>query len=99
MSFVVTVLLRAHPGHESAFLALILENARSSLAGGPGCRRFEVCTAPERPGEVFLYEVYDDATAFEAHKTMRHYLDFNAAAAPMLADKVVKTYQLAEDTP
>lgn len=99
MSFVVTVRLRVRPGRESAFLTLVRENARASLSGEPGCRRFDVCLAPERPGEVFLYEIYDDAEAFEAHKAARHYLDFDAAAAPMLAAKAVGTYRLEEGDP
>ena len=65
---------------QPAFLDLVTENAARSLADEPGCRRFDVCVSPDRPGEVLLYEIYDDAAAFETHKSMPHYHGFLAAA-------------------
>lgn len=92
--FVVTVTFRLRPGKRGAFLPLMMENARLSASREPGCRQFDVCEVPGSPEEIFLYEVYDDAEAFAAHKATDHYLDFTAKAGPLIADKAVRTYAL-----
>lgn len=74
-------------------MPLMLENARSSLRHEPGCHQFDVCTDPSRPEEVFLYELYSDATAFDVHQTMPHFSNFNAAASDMIAEKTAQTYE------
>ena len=90
--FAVTVTFRIRPGQMEAFRPLMLANAATSLAEEEGCRVFDVCTDPDRPDEVFLYELYDDAEAFAAHLRAPHFLAFDAAVATMVADKQVATY-------
>lgn len=92
MPFAVVVTFRIAAGRMKEFLPLIVENARASLSDEPGCHQFDVSTDPTRPDEVFLYEVYTDSVAFEAHKQMPHYASFGEAAAGMIADKDVRTY-------
>lgn len=92
MSFAVCVTLDLHPGHRDRFLPHMLENARTSLADEPGCHVFDVCTDPDRPDRVFLYELYADAAAFAAHQHMPHYMRFNDTAEEMVAAKTVTTY-------
>ncbi len=65
---------------------------RSVLKDEPGCRQFDVCTDPDRPGDVFLYELYDDADAFQAHLQTPHFKSFDAKVAGMIAQKTVRTY-------
>ena len=73
-------------------MPLMLDNARASLRDEPGCHRFDVCHNPDQPGTVFLYEIYDDAAAFDAHLKTAHFRGFDAACAPMIAAKSVATY-------
>ena len=54
------------PEHVAAFGAAIIDNARASRETEPGCRQFDVCTDPARPGLYFLYELYDDEAAVRA---------------------------------
>jgi autoinducer 2-degrading protein len=89
---VVDFILR--PGCRERFLPLILENARRSVADEPGCRRFDVCEDPADPASIFLYEIYDDEAAFEAHKRTEHFRRFEAASADMVADKRVRALAL-----
>jgi quinol monooxygenase YgiN len=91
--YVVTVEFTVHAQHVEAFRARMLENARASLAQEPGCRQFDVCVDPAAPAAVFLYEVYADRAAFDAHLAAPHYLAFAAAVAPWVAAKVVRTYE------
>lgn len=90
--FAVVVTFQIKPDRFDAFMPLMLENARSSLRDEEGCHQFDVCTDPDHPGEVFLYELYTDAAAFEVHKTMPHFRAFDSATADMIAGKIVHTY-------
>ena len=89
MTYAVCVTFRLHEGSAEAFRPLMLENARTSLAVEPGCQRFDVLTDPGRPGEVFLYELYDDRAAFDAHLASAHFRAFDAQVAGMVAEKRV----------
>lgn len=93
--FVVTVTFETAPEHAATFLARVRQQARDSLANEPGCHRFDVCTDPERPERVFLYELYADAATFQAHLATAHYQAFDAEAGAMLVSKSVETWNLA----
>ena len=95
--FAVAVTFRIKPDRLDDFLPLMLENARASLADEPGCHQFDVCQSPGDPAEIFLYELYDDAAAFETHKTMPHFQRFDQAIADMVAEKTVRTYHRLGD--
>ena len=73
-----------------AFLPQMRENASASARDEPGCRQFDVCYDPDHPGHVFLYEVYDDRTAFDAHLSTPHFKSFDAATAGMIRSKKVR---------
>jgi autoinducer 2-degrading protein len=96
--YVVTVEFHIRPPHFAAFLPLMRENAQASLRIEPGCRQFDVCTDPARPSSLFLYEVYDDRSAFEAHLASEHFTRFDAAVRDMVAGKLVRTLQRVEPT-
>ncbi|TFL17906.1 putative quinol monooxygenase [Jannaschia formosa] len=93
--FAVTVTVEVTPGRMPDFLPALMENARASL-GEPACLRFDVLTDPARPDEVFLYEIYDDAAGFDAHRRTQHYRTFDAAVGPMIAAKRVRTWEKVE---
>jgi (4S)-4-hydroxy-5-phosphonooxypentane-2,3-dione isomerase len=78
------------------FRAAMVGNARASFDREPGCRQFDVCVAPEDPATIFLYEVYDDQAAFDAHLATPHFLAFNQMTSPWIADKRVRTLQRIE---
>jgi len=92
MPYVVTVQFTIKPGQMPTFHKLMLENARASLRDEPGCRQFDVCTDPDRPDQMFLYEVYDDRASFDAHMTMPHFKHMGEASAGMAEDKRIVTY-------
>ena len=94
--YVVTVEFTVHAPHIETFRARMLENARASLAHEPGCTQFDVCVDPAAPAVVFLYEVYADRAAFDAHLAAPHYLAFAQAVAPWVAAKSVRMYQRVE---
>ncbi|HVL71538.1 MAG TPA: putative quinol monooxygenase [Beijerinckiaceae bacterium] len=88
--YVVVVEFEIDPSSWDAFRPLMLENARRSMADEPGCRLFDVCTEPERPHLIYLYEIYDDRAAFEAHTRTPHFRRFDEATRPMVRAKRVR---------
>lgn len=79
------------PEHAEAFRRLVVENAAASLRDEPGCRQFDVVEPEGAAGErVILYEIYDDAEAFEAHLATAHYARFTAASETMVRAKHVQ---------
>ena len=77
------------------FRKLIVENARASVRDEPGCRQFDVVIPQGEKERVFLYEIYDDADAFEAHKRTAHFAQFDRDSAPLVAVKAVTLGDLA----
>lgn len=94
--FAVCVTFTLRPGRAGTFRPLAEAQARASLAE-PGCRVFDVWTDPERPDELFLYEIYDSAAAFQAHLGTSHFKRFDAETAEMVTDKRVVTWASRAD--
>jgi (4S)-4-hydroxy-5-phosphonooxypentane-2,3-dione isomerase len=93
--FVITVDFTVKPGAMAAFRKLIDKNAQESCADEPGCRRFDVLVPTELGDRVFLYEIYDDRAAFDAHLKTRHFDVFNRESAGFVISKKVIEYNLA----
>ena len=90
--FALTVTFDLVPGHADAFLEHMHVNAVACRSDEPGCRRFDVCHDPERPERVFLYELYDDAAAFDAHLTAPHFKAFDAAVRDLVVSRTIATF-------
>ena len=73
-----------------AFLTIMQKNASDSLANEVGCHQFDITQDPQNPTKIFLYELYDDAVAFELHKKASHYLEFNQLVSEMVTAKSVR---------
>jgi quinol monooxygenase YgiN len=89
---VVTVVFEPKPEHAAAFRVAMLANARASRENEPGCRQFDVCIDPAS-GTIFLYELYDDRAAFDAHMRTAHFLAFDAQTRGWVARKDVRLYE------
>jgi quinol monooxygenase YgiN len=91
---VIAVEFTIHAQQLPEFMPLMLENARISRETEPGCLRFDVCRDPARPEHVFLYEIYEDRFAFDAHLATAHFKAFEAMTRAMVAGKAVQAYEL-----
>lgn len=87
--FVIIVDFQLNPGARAAFRPLMDANARASVREEPGCRRFDVVEMESEPDRILLYEIYDDAAAFDAHCRAPHFLAFDAQSAPLVKHKQV----------
>lgn len=92
--FVVTVTFEIAADKTEAFRAAILKQAKDSLQGETACRRFDICVDPDRSERFFLYEIYDDAAAFDAHLESAHFRAFDEKVSAWVRQKSVVTWQL-----
>ena len=92
MSYVVAVVFVAKPEHRAEFRQEMIANATASRTQEPGCRQFDVCESADG-SEIFLYEIYDDEAAFQAHLATDHYKRFSSRVAPWVADKRIVKYR------
>ena len=77
----------ALPGQEEKVRDVLQTQARNSLEKEPGCRTFDVCSDPDDPHKFFLYELYDDQAAVDAHGQTGHYATFRARLDPLLKSR------------
>ncbi len=84
---------RILPAHHEAFADAIAANARASRDNEPGCLQFDVCRDPDDPGLFFLYEIYRDEAAVQAHLGAPHFLQMNAATESWVESKAVRRYR------
>jgi len=91
--YIVVVDFTILPARVGAFRAAMIDNARASREHEPGCRQFDVCADPAEPARIFLYEVYDDRAAFDAHLASPHFRAFDATVAPWIGAKVVRAFE------
>ena len=85
--FAVCVDFEIDPASLAAFMPLMQKNAAESLANEVGCHQFDITQDLQNPTKIFLFELYDDAAAFETHKQASHYLKFNDAISGMVDKK------------
>lgn len=83
----IIVDFEAHPGKGEEVRDALRTQARNSLEKEPGCRHFDVCADPDDPHKFFLYELYDDDAAVEAHGRTEHYASFRATIDPLLKSR------------
>ncbi len=77
------------PSELPKFLEAIKENGANAVKE-PGCREFNITVLASNPNHVFLYEVYDNEAALEAHRQTPHFKKYQAATAGMVADRSVR---------
>ncbi|WP_299686246.1 putative quinol monooxygenase [uncultured Tateyamaria sp.] len=99
MAYVVTVTFRIVPGQMQAFLPLMRNNALASVRDEPGCLQFDVCTDGDQPDTVFLYEIYTDRAAFDAHLKTPHFKALDAATPQMVVGKTLVTFDQVDRNP
>ncbi len=86
----LVVEFRIKANHVNAFDRAITENARLSRKTEPGCRQFDVCRDSADATLFFLYELYDDEAAIQAHLQTAHYQAMNAVTADWVESKLVR---------
>ena len=86
--FSLMVQLEVRPEDRDEFLSAITTNAEASVRNEPGCHRFDVTAVEGDRHRFLLYELYDDAEAFEAHKRAPHFAAWRQVADRVLVSQV-----------
>ena len=71
--YVIIAPIQIKDGHKDEFIEALLEDARGSVNDEPGCLRFDVIQDSSDANRVWLYEVYVDEAAFQAHTQAPHF--------------------------
>ena len=90
--YAVVVTFHIEPKQFDSFVEHMRINAQASRDTEPGCHQFDICTDPDHPNQMFLYELYTDKAAFDAHTETDHFHAFNAACGDMIVDKDVRFF-------
>ena len=88
--FVIIAEFEVKPDQLEQFLELARTDASQSVAKEPGCRQFDVTLDREQPNRVVLYEVYEDAAAFDAHLETPHLAAFRAGIERLIVSRHVR---------
>jgi (4S)-4-hydroxy-5-phosphonooxypentane-2,3-dione isomerase len=94
LSIVITVIVhyRVRPGTAERVRGVLARHARASV-GEPGCLGFLAFQDAEDPERFALYEAYEDAAAFEAHRRTEHFrVNIEQTIDPMLAEREWRVY-------
>lgn len=98
-TFAIAVTFHLKQDCVDAFLKRVLQQARDSLRHEEGCRQFDVLVDEQDRSVVFLYEAYDDADAFEVHRSTEYFADFGKTVADWVESKDVRRLKLLENLP
>ena len=77
------------PGQVDNFLAALKENGAASVKE-PGCRELDISVSQKDPNHVFIFEVYENAAAAEAHTATEHFKKYKAITKDMVAKREAK---------
>jgi quinol monooxygenase YgiN len=85
-AYVNAVDLDIVPTELEKYLAAIKENGAATVKE-PGCRQFDILMLASNPNHVFLYEVYDNEAAYQAHRATDHFKKYAATTGSMVAQR------------
>ena len=74
------------PAERDKYLAAIKENGAAAIRE-PGCRQFDILVLASDPNHIFLYEVYENEAAFQAHRQTEHFKKYAALTANMVSKR------------
>ena len=74
--YVIVAPLQIKEGFKDQFVAGIKDNASGAVHDEPGCLRFDVIQDAIDENRIWVYEVYKDEAAFQAHTQAPNYLKF-----------------------
>jgi autoinducer 2-degrading protein len=79
------------PGQVDAYLAALKENGVAAVHE-PGCHEFNITVSPKDPNHVFIFEVYENTAAFEAHRATDHFKKYAATTKDMVAKRDARMF-------
>ncbi len=85
MAIGLIVRLKTQPGKGAEFEAAFATQAAGVRAAEPGNRLYELVRSRDEPDTYAVMEIYEDATALDAHRTAPHMVDNRPKMAGLVA--------------
>jgi len=79
--YIIVAPIQIKEGHKDEFIEALLEDAKGSVNDEPGCLRFDIVQDAGDSNRVWLYEVYKDEAAFQAHTEAPHFIKWRDTTA------------------
>ena len=79
--YIIVAPIQIKEGFKEQFINGMIENARGAVNDEPGCLRFDLIQDASDGNRIWLYEVYRDEEAFQAHTQAPHFIKFRDASA------------------
>ena len=93
--FAIIVDFALEDGSFDRFHSCVLENAEKSVNLEAGCHRFDVLIPDGGQSRIVLYEIYEDAEAFEAHQRTSHFQQFDADTQGLVRQRSLSRFVLS----
>lgn len=77
--YVIVAPIQIKQGFKEQFVEEMIGDARGSVNDEPGCLRFDVIQDANDENRIWLYEVYKDEAAFQAHTQAPHFIKWRDA--------------------
>jgi (4S)-4-hydroxy-5-phosphonooxypentane-2,3-dione isomerase len=90
----LVVELKLKPGRCDAFVDRARRHGEACLDTEPGCLQFDVLVPTDASDRVFLYEVYADQTALDAHGATAHMAAYRSDTNDMILERIRTTCAL-----
>ena len=84
--YIIIAAIQIKEGFKDRYIDGLVVNASSAVRDEPGCSRFDVIQDANDANKIWVYEVYDDEAAFQAHTQAPHFLKFREASADWRVD-------------
>jgi autoinducer 2-degrading protein len=68
------------------YVALAKENAAASIKD-PGCHEFNIAVSPKNPNHVYIFEIWENTAAVDAHRATDHLKAYLSATKDMVAKR------------
>ena len=79
---ILVVKIKVKEENREQFLKAAMIDAKGANHDEPGCRGFDLLQVDDDPNGFYLYEVYDDDAAFQAHLETPHFAVFRDQIDP-----------------
>jgi autoinducer 2-degrading protein len=85
--FIATIVeIEVKPEEMDKFLVALKENAAATIKE-PGCRRYDFMRLASTPNQIWIYEVYENAAAVEAHRATEHFKTYVTATRDLVVKR------------
>ena len=77
--YIIVAPIQIKPGYKDRYILEMIGDARGSVENEPGCLRFDAIQDANDENRIWLYEVYVDEDAFNAHTQAPHFIKWRDA--------------------